>query len=750
MKNIEGLFPEVARLPDPEARAQIYKALQAAMKGDAAPLHTLGKYRDIPVSFETFITDPNLFNYEGALYPSVMTDMIELNTGKYDEGVFTGAIGVGKSTAALATTGYQLYLLSCLVDPQAEYGLDPASEIVFIFQSVTEKVAKQVDYARFKALIDNSPYFKNHYPYNKDIESELQFPNRVYVRPVSASSTATIGQNVFGGVIDEINFFSITEKSKQSRTGDTFDQAVEIYNSIARRRKSRFMQKGNLPGVLCLVSSKHYPGDFTECKEKEAVNDPSIFIYSKRLWDIKPQEFVSGWFTIFTGDLTRAPRIEEPDFVIPEGEEELYDRIPEDFRKDFQNDMMSSLRDIAGKATMALHPFILDSTKIFDACTLESIASNVEVDFVSTSAELSTLNLLNPTAKRWIHMDLALTGDSAGFAMGHIERFVKVDRGGTFEILPKFVIDMTLEIAPPLGGEIQFWKIRELIYALRDQLGIPIGWVSLDTYQSADTIQILRTKNFRAGVQSIDRTTAPYDVVKQALYDGRIEMPYHERLCTELVQLELDTKKGKVDHPPHGSLIGSTLIKDSSGVTRTIADMALGHTGGERYVVQGYNEDLEVFVPQEVLHPRVTRETTETYRVYSSEGVVMELTGEHKVLVSRGWARTDSLVGGDTIISRDVNPHLPTERGDTITITQVEVVSHAVPIPVYDLGAYPNENFCLANGAVVHNSKDVADSMAGVLYGLITRGDLWLEAGITPQSIPDSVQALSAAKSIEG
>jgi len=643
------------------------------------------------------------------------------------------------TTAALATIAYQLYKLSCLVNPQQHFGLDPSSEIVFIFQSVTERVAKQVNFARFKSLVDNSPYFKKYFKYNSDVESELQFPNRIYVKPVSAAGTATIGQNVYSGIIDEINFFAITDKSKKSSNGETYDQAVEVYNSMASRRKSRFLVNGKVEGLLCLVSSKNYPNDFTERKEREATTDKSIYIYSKRIWDIKPHDYTRGWFTIFVGDLSRPPRIIEDGFLVPEGEDHLYDQIPIDFKEDFERDMMRHLRETAGIATMALHPFIMDSTKIFNACTHQSIASKTKVDFVDSQIELDTMNLLNPTAKRWIHMDLALTGDSAGFVMGHIAKFVKVDRGDTFEIQPMFVVDMTLEVAPPLGGEIQFWKIRELIYALRDQLGIPVEWVSLDTYQSADTIQILRTKGFKAGVQSIDRTTAPYDVVKQALYDGRILMPPHERLCTELVQLEMDMKKGKVDHPPRGSCLPDTKITDTAGVVRTILEMVEGHSRGERYTVLGYNLEDKTFYPQHIIDPRMTRHTDTTYRLHDNEGVVVELTGEHKVLTLRGWVEAWNLVEGDEVIS------LATPK----TITHIEVITHPKAIPVYDLGAYPDENFCLANGAVIHNSKDVADSLSGVLYGLITRGDIWLEAGIDPYSIPESVQALSASKSIE-
>lgn len=41
------------------------------------------------------------------------------------------------------------------------------------------------------------------------------------------------------------------------------------------------------------------------------------------------------------------------------------------------------------------------------------------------------------------------------------------------------------------------------------------------------------------------------------------------------------------------------------------------------------------------------------------------------------------------------------------------------PIPVYDIEVdSPNHNFCLSNGVVVHNSKDIADAVSGAVYNL--------------------------------
>ena len=52
---------------------------------------------------------------------------------------------------------------------------------------------------------------------------------------------------------------------------------------------------------------------------------------------------------------------------------------------------------------------------------------------------------------------------------------------------------------------------------------------------------------------SVDRTSVAYDQLKSTLYDGRVEIPNHQKLHTELRTLERNTTTGKIDHPPQGS-----------------------------------------------------------------------------------------------------------------------------------------------------------------------------------------------------
>lgn len=547
---------------DPLERVRYLKQAIEHLREKAAE-NAEGKYSDLPVDVITFIESKLLLDMGDEIFPKVKDEIADLCSGKYIEAVLTGGIGTGKTTIALVATAYTLYQLACLREPQREFGLARSSEIVFIFQSLNAKLSKAVDFDRFKAMLDNSAFFQELFRYDRNITSELRFPNRIIVKPLSGDVAAAIGQNVFGGVMDEVNFMAVTENSKMAGAdGGTFDQAREMYNSISRRRESRFMKAGKLFGMLCLVSSKQYPGEFTDRKMQEAKDQEgrygftTIFVYDKRVWEVKPiEEFTGEWFYVFLGDPNRKPRILEPNEELTFSTEDrpLIMPVPVEFRKAFEVDLLAAIRDIAGMTTLALHPFIIN-VEALRACfgIVQGVLSLDQTDFYTTRPLLYPRRFVRPNEPRFAHIDLGLTRDSLGLAVGHVVTFIEMDRGGESEILPVIQYDCLLEVVPPRNGEIEIENARRVLYALRDA-GMLLKWVSFDSFQSKDSMQILAGKGFTVGYCSVDTDNAPYEVAKQAFYDGRVRAPYHSTALTEWTRLERNEKTKKIDHPPNGS-----------------------------------------------------------------------------------------------------------------------------------------------------------------------------------------------------
>lgn len=516
-----------------------------------------------PVPIERFIEDPNYLGLKGQVYPKVMEALVELNCGKYSEAVLTGGIGTAKTTIAIWTTAYQLYNLLSYVDPQKEFGLDRSSEIVMVFQSITGKLAKMVDYDRFRELLARSPFFVEKFPFDPEMSGEIRFPRRIIVKPISGEQTAAIGQNIFGGVMDEVNYMAKTENSKSAVDGGVYDQALALYNSIARRRESRFMRKGVLPGILCLVSSKRYPGQFTDTKVKEhenqlkATGKSSIFVYDKRTWEVLPQDrFTGETFPVFIGDMSRKPRIMIPE-EIKDMEATLRDplilMVPSEYRVSFDKDIHEALREIGGVSTLARHPYFVNTEAVAGAFgRVESCIDCTQVDLTKEMPQAYPALFQDPDEPHWCHIDLALTGDSVGICIGHVSGFETMERDTMVEVLPKIHIDFTLRVVPPRNDEIPFWKVRRILVGLRD-LGMNIKWVSFDSFQSRDSIQILRQKGFQCGLLSVDATTDPYDFTRAAFNDGRVSAPKDDHCQHELLCLEFDAEKQKIDHPANAS-----------------------------------------------------------------------------------------------------------------------------------------------------------------------------------------------------
>lgn len=520
-----------------------------------------------------------------------------------------------KSTGAVWTNAFQLYLMSCLREPHKLYGQAKSAEMIFIMQSITATHAKTVDYARLRNMIAASPYFRNKYPFDRSLEARMVFGEggRIQIVPVSSKDTAAIGQNVIGGLIDELNYMAVVEKSKRTPDAETYDQAVAVYNSIARRRKTRFMKQGKLPGILCLVSSRKYPGQFTDKKEEEARDDPTIYVYDKTVWQVKPDDFGVERFRVFVGDESRRPRILDADEQVEDGR---VIEVPTEFRGDFDTDIMNALREIAGVATIARHPYIMNREAVANSFKRVpgSIFAEEAIDFVSTKLHVVKDRFYKPDLPRAAHIDLGVTGDSAGMAIGCVPTFLKLSDlrdasnhrfagENTNQFMPLIRYDGLLEIRPPKGGEILFYKIRNVLIALRDR-GLNIRWVTFDSYESRDSQQLLRQEGFITGVVSMDRVSGsagtkagakingPMDTIKAAFYTDRIWAPPHKKVIKELLALEKDTKTGKIDHPPNGS---KDVADAMAGVAWTLTNRReLWMAAGVDYVAPSYQSTPDI------------------------------------------------------------------------------------------------------------------------------------------------------------
>ena len=266
-----------------------------------------------------------------------------------------------------------------------------------------------------------------------------------------------------------------------------------------------------------------------------------------------PGTFSGATFRVFSGNAARKPRILEDAEIVPTADERLVMTIPVEHREEFDADIYSALRDIAGMSAVSIHPFLTNRDAVA-ACfgTHESIFDRDTVTFPDQMVTGNSHRFYFPELIRWVHLDLSLTKNSTGFVMGCASRFERIERGSAVERLPRIRIDFVLEVRPPKDGEVPYETIRRIIYNLRER-GLNIQFVTSDSFQSADTLQILWQQGFATGERSLDKDPRPYEFLRAALYDRRVDIPMHDKLHKELLNLERDAKTGKVRHLPGGS-----------------------------------------------------------------------------------------------------------------------------------------------------------------------------------------------------
>lgn len=552
--------------------------LRELVEGDKKLLHGLWgmEYDELPVDPETWLLDPYYMGATGAnLYPRWREDFVEVCAGDYTDVILGGAIGTGKSTFTEFLLLRTVYEVLCLKNPQVSFGLMPGSSIVICNISVSEEQAKKAIFTHMLEKVRLSPWFKEKFPYDPRVKSELRFPKNVTVFPGASTNNSLLGLNVIAGALDEGNFMPVQQAS-QSRAvalrakarGGTYDKAESLYNAMLRRMKSRFLRFGKLPGRLITLSSAQYPDDFISRRMRAALSDPSIFVRSYALWEVNREKYSPKTFRVEVGTDLQGSRIltgeEAPDSVVGD----VID-VPVDFLRDFEKDIDDAIRDIAGVATLTVDQFIRNFSKVM-ACVKADRQPAYTADTTNLvdghklyrrafldvdEAGKKTLRY-NPDAPRVAHIDPSLRRDATGLAVGHIADVVKVLRrnadGEEFEEwAPLIHYDLILRIVAPRFQEIEFERVRDILYALKED-GMSIELVTYDSWQSAEALQHLRKRGFLAEQLSVDKTIVPYETLKQAFYEERVSMYHHEPALFELRRLEFDRLRGKVDHPEKG------------------------------------------------------------------------------------------------------------------------------------------------------------------------------------------------------
>ena len=489
------------------------------------------EYEERPVDISTFIINPYYLGLKFTIMgsraygcrPKIQERLEEIfdPTKNYEEFILCCGIGWGKDFACSVVLSYQLYRLACLREPQLYYGLSRGSSIHLMLMSITETHARDVLFGEVKARIDNSEWFKNKFKYNPKIGSELQFPKNIYLIPGNSKDTSFVGYNIFTGIIDEGDDYTVTESR---------NDAIEGYNAIKDRIVSRFQNRG----MLGMIGSPKTVGGFMISMYENNEGVKHRYRMLAPTWDsLLGTPALSGKSFKFRG-MT----------------------IPVEYEQRFVSDPERALRDLGARPALAKQPYITFPDKV-----KEMFSKDIPMLFETKSDVVKSFSAFLPEIKGspdfeyYCHIDLAVNrkrGDRLGFALGHVSGMK--DFGD--EEKPLVTIDIAMVVTSPPGGEIMFRDIKQLVFYLQEK-GFTITKLTSDSWNSIDILQTFRSNGIDAEILSVDKLSVnkvseAYEKFKDAIYEGRVSCHPYELLKKELQELELVNGE-KVDHRPNGS-----------------------------------------------------------------------------------------------------------------------------------------------------------------------------------------------------
>src|SRR6266540_173303 len=477
----------------------------------AADLKWLQEYpwfAEKPASIVEFL-GPDYLNIDNGIRPGVRKELIELfgeevngyRIAKVRWGMFTGAIGIGKTTMGSVILPYMVHWVLCLKDPQDFYNLLPGSRIAFMMMSTSEPQARETVFGDVKARIQHSPSFTNNFPYDPDYKNQLHFAKDIRILPGSSMETSFEGYNILGGILDEADSHKVTQNKDYGESG---------WQTINSRIDSRFQDRG----FLLTIGQMKKANGFAAKKYRELREDPAnAHTVAMTIWDSLGWDKFSnpdGTRNSFFYDTKRKEIVSKEAWELL-GKPEHILEIPKVYEKNFKNKPEQAMRDLAGVPPQASSAFISLTHRIEECFErFEELYGTEQPVGPDVRRPTFAEWFRSPTPlKRHVHLDIGYSGngDAAGIVVGHVSHMLTDDEG---EEKPFIVIDCMIRVRANPGQEVMIADLRNYIYEIKRR-GFRIRGVSMDGFQSTDTRQQLAKRRFLVSYLSIDKSKLPYE-----------------------------------------------------------------------------------------------------------------------------------------------------------------------------------------------------------------------------------------------
>ncbi len=577
------------------------RLIKAKVTGDPLELSEFPDFDEEPIPFKAWLRDPYYLGLP-PLSEIQMDAMIHAERVYYEptfealgwdkvRSVFEINLawgkGSGKDYISRIILSRHIYLMLCLASPQGYFGM-PGTETISVTNIATAAPqAKHIFFDPWVAMLRQSPYFMG---VMEPKSREIIFDKNLLALSGHSSVESQEGQNLLSAVLDEIAAFKTAQElSAKKKQQDR--EPVQSAEGVVKMARSSIRSRFPHTGKLISISFTRFKNDMIDQLVKKA------YLEFDRIGEENSKKYASRHATWEVNPL----------------------RKKSDFDEDYADDPMDAQCRYECRPVASPHRFFKNLLAIRKVMSLPLTGETermkpdkrIKIEYEwgpdpgnpklpdGWQVRYDFTNLPAHRGPMAIHMDLGISQDLAGLAGTHVAGYVDHVEDITDKKTglvttkrsrrPRFVTDFVIvyeqQTPDPLSGlpqsDIQVRWIRQLILELMNG-GWVVGLFTADGYQSTDTFQLLQQHGIRAELYSLDRKTEGYDILKNLIYSGDIEIPFHPVLFGELESLVKMTET-KIDH--------------QAGMSKDMADALAGSARGALLLLEegiGGVDDIEI------------------------------------------------------------------------------------------------------------------------------------------------------------
>jgi hypothetical protein len=235
-----------------------------------------------------------------------LEEACEFIEGGYNELIITGSLGSFKTTWANLILLYKIYELFSYRSIHAYFTLPKIQDIYNLYFNVNLTQAKLTGFNQLKNMMDESRWYIENFPRNKQLNSIIEFPKQPSFMFMSGSGHQhAIGMTVWSFILDEGDFF------KKGATGfdESYSYVTNMYTELVDRRKSRFQNGEKDLSFSVLISSASFQSSFVEKRIAEAATDDKIKVVKAIQYKVVPERHSEEKFVVFSGDAMVDPEM---------------------------------------------------------------------------------------------------------------------------------------------------------------------------------------------------------------------------------------------------------------------------------------------------------------------------------------------------------------------------------------------------------------------------------------------------------